>query len=64
MSAVISISAGSRYGVARVRRAWRVSRSSLYRDRMASPPSARGAGRGRGGRCPTRLWSRQSGRHL
>lgn len=40
MSAVISISAGRRYGVARVCRAWGVSRSSLYRDRMASPPPA------------------------
>jgi putative transposase len=40
MSAVISISAGRRYGVARVCRAWSVSRSSLYRGRMASPPPA------------------------
>jgi putative transposase len=37
MSAVISISAGCRYGVARVCRAWGVSRSSLYRGRAASP---------------------------
>jgi putative transposase len=40
MSAVISISAGRRYGVARVCRAWGVSRSSLYRGRTPSPPSA------------------------
>jgi putative transposase len=40
MSAVISTSAGRRYGVARVCRAWGVSRSSLYRGRMASPPPA------------------------
>jgi putative transposase len=40
MSAVISISAGRRYGVARVCRTWGVSRSSLYRGRMASPPPA------------------------
>jgi putative transposase len=38
MSAVISISAGRRYGVARVCRAWRVPRASLYRGRMALPP--------------------------
>jgi putative transposase len=38
MSAVISTSAGRRYGVARVCRAWGVSRSRLYRGRMASPP--------------------------
>ena len=31
MSAVISISASRSYGVARVCRAWGVSRSSLYR---------------------------------
>jgi putative transposase len=37
MSAVISTSAGRRHGVARVCRAWRVPRSSLYRGRMASP---------------------------
>jgi putative transposase len=41
MSAVISISAGRSYGVARVCRAWGVSRSSLYRCRMAPPPPAR-----------------------
>jgi putative transposase len=35
MSALISISAGRRYGTARVCRAWRVSRSRLYRGRMA-----------------------------
>jgi putative transposase len=40
MSAVISISADRRYGVARVCRAWRVPRPSLYRGRMASPPPA------------------------
>ncbi len=40
MSAVISISAGRRYGVARVCRAWGVSRSGLYRGRTASPPPA------------------------
>jgi len=38
MSTVISISAGRRYGVARVCRLWGLSRSSLYRGRMASPP--------------------------
>ena len=41
MSAVISISAGHRYGTARVCRAWRVPRSSLYRGRTASPPTPR-----------------------
>jgi putative transposase len=40
MSAVISISAGCRYGVARVCRVWCVSRSRLYRGRTASPPPA------------------------
>ena len=40
MSAVISISTRRRYGAARVCRAWRVSRSSLYRGRMTSPPPA------------------------
>jgi putative transposase len=40
MSAVISISAGRRYGVARVCRAWGVARSRLYRGRTASPPPA------------------------
>ena len=40
MSAVISISAGRRYGVARVCRAWGVSRSSLYRGRQATVPTA------------------------
>jgi putative transposase len=41
MSAVISTSAGRRYGVARVCRAWGVSRSSLYRGRETSAPSTR-----------------------
>jgi putative transposase len=40
MSAVISTSAGRRYGVARVCRAWGVSRSRLYRGRRASPTPA------------------------
>jgi len=40
MSAVISTSAGRCYGVARVCRVWGVSRSSLYRGRMPSPPPA------------------------
>jgi hypothetical protein len=50
MSAVISISAGRRYGVARVCQAWGVSRSRLYRGRMrahgvtaAGPAAAAGA---------------------
>jgi putative transposase len=40
MSAVISTSAGRCYGVARVCRVWGVSRSSLYRGRLPSPPPA------------------------
>ena len=40
MSAVISISAARSYGVARVCRAWGVSRSSLYRVRGTAAPSA------------------------
>ena len=36
MSAVISISTRRRFGVARTCRVWGVSRSSLYRGRMAS----------------------------
>jgi putative transposase len=52
MSAVISISAGRRYGVARVCRAWGVSRSRLYRGRMASPPSVSRRRRGPQGPMP------------
>jgi hypothetical protein len=62
MSAVISISAGRRYGVARVCRAWGVSRRASIaagRHHRRWPP---GAGRGRRGRCPMRPWSRRSGR--
>jgi putative transposase len=52
MSAVISISAGRRYGVARVCRACGVSRSRLYRGRMASPPSVSRRRRGPQGPMP------------
>ena len=43
MSAVISVSAGRRYGTARVCRVWGVARSSVYRLRGAAavPPAAR-----------------------
>ena len=43
MSAVVSISAGCRYGVARVCRVWGVARSGVYRSRRAAvvPPAPR-----------------------
>ena len=43
MSAVISISARRRYGIARVCRVWGVARSGVYRLRWAddAPPSPR-----------------------
>ena len=43
MSAVISISAHRRYGVARVCRVWSIARAGLYRSRRAAvvPPGPR-----------------------
>ena len=61
MSAVISISAGRRYGTARVCRAWRVSRSSLYRGRLALPQPAPRRQPGPQGPMPD-AESRRSGR--
>ena len=43
MSAVVSISAGRRYGIARICRVWRVARSGVYRLRRGAdvPPAPR-----------------------